>query len=759
MVFWSLEKLSEKLQERKACGIVELYKVCNQVITPLPWRQSTAAMHERKVIPVDTKEFRYLRFRAIGNMEVAGQNGNHDGFGFSDFQDARPGYGYKSFIGKKAHVEHNCVPPGYLILMGDFSYKPIEEIEIGDEVFTHSGAVQSVTELFTYDETKELVRLKVEGVGGFLYFTPAHPIWIVSKEQKKKAVTHLRNKRNVLRQKGNSISYEDGKVMVAEHTGDPVWLSAGNAEVGDYVVLPYPRINRVVHPDLAGLDVARLLGYYAAEGNIAGSHDIWGDPLAQALNFSFHRDETEEISFVKSFFESRGITTSNRFSTSKEKEEAFGAPNCVIITVSSSAYASTALLHCGHGARHKFLSDGIMRMPQDWQIEFLKAYFTGDANIHRTNGIKGSTASKTLALQIQQMCLGLGAWCNLGEYRQHTPNDSWVKNSFGNLIYVFSITTHEVKFLFGDFFEFEPRATNCAISKTSYGFIVPIKYKEVIPYGGTVYNFEVEKDNSYLVHNIAVHNSSEGLAGSIGDLPDAYLNSFELGGLTASKLWKELDGSKNASLRQQILALPNQRDGAIEVMMRIDTKLIKSAEVKPKVRQLLDRIVRMIDTGQQLTCSMGANIAYSVCSTCGNEARFSNQYCIHLKPTHKGGITIAKANDLRDLLDKDLLRPEWLSHTVASKFDVNEILTGSSNKGIACRNVEINHEVSFFELSVVAMPAYAEAIVLEKLARKQDETHREHLRRLASEFGDDEVLELYAILQDRGLIGNSCMVG
>jgi hypothetical protein len=337
-----------------------LYKVCNQVITPLPWRQSTAAMHERKVIPVDTKEFRYLRFRAIGNMEVAGQNGNHDGFGFSDFQDARPGYGYKSFIGKKAHVEHN---------------------------------------------------------------------------------------------------------------------------------------------------------------------------------------------------------------------------------------------------------------------------------------------------------------------------------------------------------------------------------------------------------------SSEGLAGSIGDLPDAYLNSFELGGLTAAKLWKELDGSKNASLRQQILALPNQRDGAIEVMMRIDTKLIKSAEVKPKVRQLLDRIVRMIDTGQQLTCSMGANIAYSVCSTCGNEARFSNQYCIHLKPTHKGGITIAKANDLRDLLDKDLLRPEWLSHTVASKFDVNEILTGSSNKGIACRNIEINHEVSFFELSVVAMPAYAEAIVLEKLARKQDETPREHLRRLASEFGDDEVLELYAILQDRGLIGNSCMVG
>ncbi|MFA5396579.1 MAG: hypothetical protein WC346_11285, partial [Methanogenium sp.] len=132
--------------------------------------------------------------------------------------------------------------------------------------------------------------------------------------------------------------------------------------------------------------------------------------------------------------------------------------------------------------------------------------------------------------------------------------------------------------------------------------------------------------------------------------------------------------------------------------------------------------------------------------------------CEHLKPTRKGGLSIVSANQVRDLLDKDYLRPEWLKHLVTSSFDVQEILKGASNKGIAVRNVELNHGVSFFELSVVATPAYPDAIVLEKLARQQTETSPEWIKRLASTFTNDEALDLYAELQKRGLISNLCQV-
>jgi hypothetical protein len=262
------------------------------------------------------------------------------------------------------------------------------------------------------------------------------------------------------------------------------------------------------------------------------------------------------------------------------------------------------------------------------------------------------------------------------------------------------------------------------------------------------------------------HNSVLGMAGSIGDLPDAYLNRFTLEGITLPSefatiknlRWDKLAGKKYADFRSQVLSAPHQKDGSIEVLMRIDTKLVKSATVEPKTKHLLERIIRMIDTGQRLSCSMGCNIKKSVCSTCGNTAEFAFQYCEHLKPTRKGGLTIVSANQIRDLLDKDLLRPEWLKHTVASKFDQEEIIKGASNKGIAVRNVEINHECSFFELSVVATPAYPDAIALEKLARKSDESKSDHMKRLASILTNEELLDVYDELKKRELVSSVCQV-
>jgi hypothetical protein len=254
------------------------------------------------------------------------------------------------------------------------------------------------------------------------------------------------------------------------------------------------------------------------------------------------------------------------------------------------------------------------------------------------------------------------------------------------------------------------------------------------------------------------HNSQEGNAGSIGDLPDAYLNRFNYPEDVKEKKWSNLDGKDNHSKRTAILSTPDQKSGDIEVLMRIDTELVKSAAVNKKTKQLLERIVRMIDTGQQLTCSMGANVEYSRCSSCGNLARFATEYCEHLKPTRKGGIAIVYANDVRDMLDKDFLRPEWLKHIVASKYDVDEILKGSSNKGIAMRNAEINHVVSFFELSVVAVPAYPEAKMLEKLARKHDGDYDAYLKNIRNDIGDDVLLDIYSMMQKDEVISSMCEV-
>lgn len=51
-------------------------------------------------------DFTYVRFRAIGNLEIDGPNANFDAFPYGEFEDERPNYGYKSFEGKRAFVEH-----------------------------------------------------------------------------------------------------------------------------------------------------------------------------------------------------------------------------------------------------------------------------------------------------------------------------------------------------------------------------------------------------------------------------------------------------------------------------------------------------------------------------------------------------------------------------------------------------------------------------------------------------------------------------
>ena len=253
------------------------------------------------------------------------------------------------------------------------------------------------------------------------------------------------------------------------------------------------------------------------------------------------------------------------------------------------------------------------------------------------------------------------------------------------------------------------------------------------------------------------HNSSTGLVGSIGDLPDAYLNKFNYPDDIKEKRWSSLLKKETNDLRKKVLSLPNQKMGDIEVLMRIDTTLAKNSSTDPNVKKAIERITRMIDTGQNLTCSMGTNVQYSVCSACGNEARFSSDYCNHLTK-RKGALTIVTSNELRDMLDKMILRPEWLPHMVTSAYDAKDIVEGISNRSIPVKNGEINHKLSFFELSVVAIPAYPEARMLEKLARKVEETNKEYLTRIAKEFGEDSILDLYSLLQEQGKISNMCQV-
>ena len=210
---------------------------------------------------------------------------------------------------------------------------------------------------------------------------------------------------------------------------------------------------------------------------------------------------------------------------------------------------------------------------------------------------------------------------------------------------------------------------------------------------------------SFIGKKAFIEHSSHSIENAIGELPGAFLNSFHLPDEFRGRRYAELDSFESKE-RQKVLAMDDQADGSVEVLMAID-------------RQLSPRISRMVDSNQHLACSMGTNIDHSVCTACGNKAHYEHQYCAHIQFA-KGGTHLIPAKDYRQLITAQIIRPEWLPKILSTDRDVRDVLEGSTNRMITARAFEINKDLSFFELSVVANPAYIKGQMLEKIATTED---------------------------------------
>ncbi len=224
---------------------------------------------------------------------------------------------------------------------------------------------------------------------------------------------------------------------------------------------------------------------------------------------------------------------------------------------------------------------------------------------------------------------------------------------------------------------------------------------------------------SFIGKNAFREHQSDDINNSIGYLPEAYLNAFDLRQY-AERNWSALDSKE----RIDILNFDNQKDGSIEVLMAID------ASREPV-------IARKIDKGEPLGVSMGTNITHSTCSVCGNTAYFEPEYCNHI--AYGKGATIAvQANQIRDNLNKGLMREEWLPFVLTRVADRKEVVNGSRNKIVLARTFEINYGCSFFELSAVANPAYTRGYQLEKVASRMDYSNINW-----SNYSNDQLTEIY----------------
>jgi Fe-S cluster assembly scaffold protein SufB len=375
-----------------------------------------------------------------------------------------------------------CFTKGALVTTNP-DYKPIERVKVGERVLTHTGEYRRVYHTQERPYSGALYTIEVYGdATQRLEVTEEHPFLYVERER--------RNERN--------------------RSWEVRWGTPKNLRHLDYLAVP---INRIVESvpsakvtvtfrrqeEVVELpstpEFFRLAGYFLAEGstNARGY-----------LHFSFAADERGLVNDVKRLL--RDV-----LGVKKVDEFPYPRNHGTSLVVSSAKLARAFRQLFGESAGTRRIPQWMMLETAKKQRELILGMFRGDGNYYNRPNKHGrkelfrlSTISPVLARQLRDMLLRLGivTFLNRRERRREGRRAMFTVGAGGEFAIPFGklVGVPIKRSLHG-----RKRATLFAIDGR-YAY-VPIKRITTRSVRHTpVYNFSVERDESYVAGGVAVHN-------------------------------------------------------------------------------------------------------------------------------------------------------------------------------------------------------------------------------------------------------------
>jgi len=390
-------------------------------------------------------------------------------------------------VGMIINSGEKCVPPNTEIIT-DRGILSAQDVNVGDRVLTHRGHFRKILKVFSRHYEGKLVSIKAHGYTDPIQVTSEHPILV--------AVTHHRGG-----------SWPTRKWVKAEELENLlsvnrlVWVLLPRIKTSSYK----NHLNLLCHADLKkdfhvidgflhsiskkgfkqstnpirahveiNGDLMRLFGYYIAEG----SADI-----TRGLSLAFSKDQQEYVDDTVKII-------TNSFGFSKHYIRRYR--NCIQVQFHSTILARLFLSLFGKGARKKDIPHWFLLINKDMQKELLLGMFRGDGT-QQGNTASISTCSKNLVHKIKFICLRLGIKASINITRRR-----------GSIEYraIFKLNKEAKNALHK-----EAMAPKWSLSRLTKSYLYQhIQKVETIPYSGTVYNFKVDKDETYSLANLVVHN-------------------------------------------------------------------------------------------------------------------------------------------------------------------------------------------------------------------------------------------------------------
>jgi hypothetical protein len=595
----------------------------------------------------------------------------------------------------------HCFPAGHAVLMADGTEKPIEQVQVGDLVVTHKGNVKPVTRLLRKEVDEHLTVLQAASLPEVVV-TGEHPFYVIREKNAWCKVFPS--------YQGQVKCTYGGKQVCESNTcltngAVPEWVDANAVQVGDRTYTP------TLHETQVAGDLnpnrMRVLGYYVAEGHV--SKDNAG--REHGVHFSLHQDEIPTLGAE--------IARLMRleFGVSTHAVAAHEGSKGVMLSFYTHTHAPWFLQHAGKGSRNKRLSSSVMWAPHEWQKQLIGAWLNGDGHYGGTNqggskGIRLATSSNDLASQAVVLLDRVGVHSRLQRVIQETGReyrgryikgfDGWhVEVSVSYLMKLADVVRWPVT----------GNAHKNLSTKGRYRYaastLSTVEQVGTRPYKGTVYNFSVQDDESYVVNRMAVHNCSIVASVDVDNVPNVKLGTEKVGSRTVTRKWADyyikpecaqfVNNNGDSWSREVLLKSFRTFIGAhnflehVQIEEQSKGRIIDAVarDIGPSVYVDIlvatDRkhaqLVQDIESGKMGTLSMGCSCEFTLCSQCGNVAVDETDLCEHVK--------YSKLNTFFDARGQRRVIAELCGHSSHGE-------TGG---------------VHFIEASWVAVPAFAGAVM------------------------------------------------
>ncbi len=368
--------------------------------------------------------------------------------------------------GSYVHYVEGCLPAGELVATADGEWRPIEQVKVGDVVLSGAGRPVRVSAVQRRDYRGDLHTFTPVSPANAFTVTDEHPLHVVRRDD----VRVRRAPRN------GWLPEVDSRRLLA---ADPEWVPAKDVEEGDFLVFPKPR--PAPPPVVFPLELARLLGYYLAEGRACLVNGC------KALEFSFHSDEFAYVDEVrqlcKSLYDAAGSVL---------VEESKHSARVLVYT--KTGYEAMRSL-AGTGSATKRLRGDVVAQDREFLTNLLETYVRGDGNVvprHNATWTRVHTTSRVLALQLQAVLARLDIFATVELRRPGGPGEILGRQVTRQDLFQVQWTTWG-------------RGPRLVRDAGSY-FLVPIRRHTTREGAQPVYNFDVPHPDSYLASGFAVHN-------------------------------------------------------------------------------------------------------------------------------------------------------------------------------------------------------------------------------------------------------------